>query len=349
MVHDVSVAVPAAGQIAPLAVSPVGADIDLKRMAEWAMNYLIETPRPEYGYEPVFQCHPLACPPIPASRDPIVACDTDTRMDWEWYYMRDISGSTKGKDVEAAFHKRIRNYIGPDGIVWASPGAFHEEKPTAEYQKEDFIIHIWGATKILKSLSEDYTRTHDPESKALARKVMVALKNLAVWDDKGRCWYAGGMAGLHADRTPYKNPWNPQPAPIVEALVTYWLATNDAEALEFARAYAEGMINNLQPGAIQFLGGDKGVVGGFPWGPHTHGTMHAVWGIADLGVATGDERYVNFAKGVWDWMLTRSPGTGWVPPGPEYCSETCPISDIMSIAGLMGEAGHAEYFDYIER
>jgi hypothetical protein len=348
-VHDIAVSVPAAERIAPVAASQPSSDIDLKLMAKWAMHYLIETPRAELGYEPVFQCHPLQCPPVPAGRDPIAVCDTDARMDWEWYYMREISGSTEGRKVEAAFHQRIWNYVDADGIVLASPGALNEDKPNAVWEKKDFIIHIWGATKILKSLAEDYTRTHNPESKALARKMVVALKKVATWDDKGRCWYVSGLSGLHPDGTPYKNVWNPQPAPIVESLVTYWLATGDAEALEFARAYADGMINNLQPGGIRFLGGNKGVEGGFAWGPHTHATMHAVWGIADLGVATDDRRYIDFAKGVWDWMLTRSPGTGWVPPGPESCSEMCPISDVISIAGLLGQAGHPEYFDYIER
>ena len=57
------------------------------------MNYLICTPRPELDYEPVFQCHPLRCPPIPAGHDVVVPCDTDARMNWEWYYMREVSGS----------------------------------------------------------------------------------------------------------------------------------------------------------------------------------------------------------------------------------------------------------------
>lgn len=104
----VRVAVPAAAALFPLATSKPSADIDLKRMEAWAMNYLIQTPRKDLGYEPVFQCEPYACPPIPSGRDSVVACDTDARMDWEWYYMREISGTEAGRDVEAAFHKRIR-------------------------------------------------------------------------------------------------------------------------------------------------------------------------------------------------------------------------------------------------
>ncbi|MBO9610949.1 MAG: hypothetical protein J7639_33675, partial [Paenibacillaceae bacterium] len=112
-IRDAEIAVPAAGAAPRLrsGAAPGGGDIDLKRMADWALHYLIETPRKELGYEPVFQCYPLECPPIPPGTDVVVACDTDARMDWEWYYMRDMTGSDRGRDVEAAFHRRIRQYI----------------------------------------------------------------------------------------------------------------------------------------------------------------------------------------------------------------------------------------------
>jgi hypothetical protein len=197
-ISDIKIAVPAADQIQPLADGHPPADIDMVRMPQWAMNYLTETPRKQLNYQPVFQCHPLQCPPVPAGNDPAVACDTDARMDWEWYYMRDITQSDVGRDVEAAFHKRIRDYVDPaDGKVWSSPGAFNEGTTTANYQKKDNIIHIRGATKMLKSLSEDYIRTKNQASKELAQKVMLALKKLAKWDTgpngEARCWLACGM------------------------------------------------------------------------------------------------------------------------------------------------------------
>lgn len=345
---NVRIAVPAAQQIEPLATASRPADVDLKNMAGWAMNYLTQTPRKQLGYEPVFQCHPLKCPPMPEGQDPVVACDTDARMDWEWYYMRDISGSDAGRQIEAAFHKRMREYIDPDGKVWSHPGCYNEGKTTAKYEKKDYVVHIWGATKILKSLSEDYIRTHDPQSKALAAKIMRALKKIATWDDKGRCWFACGMGTLKPDGSIVPNGWNAQPAPVVEPLVTYWLATKDPEGLEFAKAYAQGMIDNLQPEGIRFQP-DGSVTGGFPFGPHSHATMHAIWGIADLGVVTGDRKYTEFARKIWDWMLTRGTGTGWFPAGPDNCNETCCISDMMSIAALVARAGHSEYYDYVER
>ncbi len=339
-----------AGQsiIAPLELSGPTSDIDMKRMAEWAMNYLIQTPRKDLGYEPVFQCHPLACPPAPEGQDPVVSCDTDARMDWEWYYMREISGSTKGKDVEAAFHNRMRAYIGPDGRVWSAPGCYNEGDTKANYSRDQYVIHIWGATKILKSLSEDYSRTRNLRSKIEARKIMLALKKIAKWDEQGRCWLEGGMGALKSDGSVVPNGWNCEPAPIVEPLVTYYLATGDSEGLSFAKAYARGMMDNLQPGGIRFQP-DGTITDGFWYGPHSHATMHAVWGIAYLGVVTGEQEYVGFAKRIFDWMLTRGTGTGWFPAGPDNCNETCCMSDMMSIASLIGLAGHTEYFDYVER
>jgi hypothetical protein len=132
-VTNIEVAVPAAEHIQMLADARLPQDVDLKRMAEWAMNYLIETPRKDLGYEPVFQCHPLKCPPAPKGQDPLVAGDTDARLDWEWYYMREISGSRAGQETEAAFHKRLRNYIDPHGRVLSAPGAYNEVKIHATY------------------------------------------------------------------------------------------------------------------------------------------------------------------------------------------------------------------------
>ena len=341
-VGNVKVAVPEAEAILALADTPRAADVDLKRMALWAMNYLVRTPRRELNYEPVFQCHPLRCPPVPEGQDPVVACDTDARMDWEWYYMRDVSGSDAGREVEAAFHRRIRSYIAEDGKVWSHPGAFNEGAIRAKYGEKDRVIHIWGATKILQSLAEHHARQMDAESKALARKVMVALKGLATWDDRGRCWFACGMGALRADGSVVPNGWNRQPAPIVGPLVTYWQATGDADGLAFARAYAEGMIDGLQPGGLRIA--DDGRFDG-----HSHATMHAVWGVARLGLATGEAKYLRPAKGAWDYLLTRGTGTGWFPAGPDNCNETCCVSDMISVAALIARSGHPEYFDYAER
>lgn len=345
-VNNIRSAQEAAQEIAPLSATASTHDLDLQRMAAWAMNYLIRTPNKELDYEPVFQCHPLRCPPVPAGHDVVVPCDTDARMNWEWYYMRDVSGSTAGKDVEAAFHKRMLAYVQEDGTVLCPPGCYNEADLAKVYQKSDYVYHVWGAAKILHALAEDFRRTGDKKSSDTARKIMLRLKQLAVYPTPDKCYFPAGMGAMRQDGTVAPNGWNKQPAPLVEPLVNYYLATGDKEALDFAKAYAEGIMAGLQPGGIR-IGADGNFGGG-----HGHATLHALWGLAALGVATGQARYVDFVKKSWDWMLTQGTGTGWFPAAPVWadnCNETCCISDMLSIAALMGRSGHAEYFDYVER
>ncbi len=341
-VSNVRIAVPAAQPIEPVPQTERPADIDLKRMAQWAMHYLIHTPRAEFNYEPVFQCHPLRCPPIPAHADPVVSCDTDSRLDWEWYFMREISGSQAGRDVEAAFHRRVRDYIDPQGFVFSSPGAYYEGQTDRVWKPEEYIFHTWGATKILRSLALEYSTVKDIQSKERAREVFLGLRQFAASDANGRCWFPQGMGGCKADGTVVPNGWNKHPAPIVEPLIAYSCATGDSEGLEFARAYTEGIIHHSQPDGLLFHGDGS-------FDGHSHATMHALWGVAHLGLIDNNQRYLDFVERSWQFMLSRGTGTGWFPAGPDCCNETCCISDMMSIAAILGRSGKTEYFDYVER
>jgi hypothetical protein len=344
-VRDVTVRVPVPTSIQPMSAVKRSADIDLQRMAQWGMNYLIRSPRKQFDYEPVFQANPMNCPPIPSGHDVVVVCDTDARMDWEWYYMREISKSEAGKDVEAAFHKRILAYVRDDGTVLAHPGCYNEGDVNKVYTEKDYVYHVWGATKILNSMAEDYRCTGNERSKETARKIMVRLKKLAVYPQPDTCYFTAGMGAMKQDGTPVPNGWNRMPAPLVEPLVNYYLACGDQDALDFAKAYAEGIMTGAQPGGIK-IKTDGDIDNG-----HSHTTMHALWGIAHLGVVTGEERYTEFAKRSWDFMLSRGTGAGWFPAMPSGYStdETCLTSDMMSNAAMIARGGHPEYFDFVER
>ena len=345
VVTDVTIAVPAATAVAPLAATTQPADLDLQRMAEWALHYLIHTPRPELDYEPVFQCFPLQCPPVPDGHDVVAPCDTDARMEWEWYFMREVSGAHAGQAVEAAFHTRMRKFVADDGRVWCHDGCYHEEDINHVYTDDDLVFHVWGAAKIMKSLSEEFRRSGKDVDRALARKIMLALRALTQSDDEGRCWLPGGMGVIRRDGAVAPNSWNAHPLPVIEPLLTYYLATGDVEGLAFARAYADGVISYGQPGGGIHFAAD----GSFtePLG-HSHATMHTVWGIAHLGVVLEDARYIEFARRAWDWLLSRGTGTGWFPAGPDNCNETCCISDMISNAVCIGRL-HPRYFDFAER
>ncbi len=343
-VSNVRILMPASDEAPPVAGIQRQPDIDLKTMAEWSLRFLTNTPRKHLNYEPVFQIYPYRCPPAPEGSDPVVGCDTDARMDPEWYHLRDITGSTRGKDVEQGYHKRMLDFVDDDGIVWCHPGAFNEGDTTAVYDKKDFQIHNWGACKILTALCEDYQRHKNPESKAKARKMMLALKSLLRWDDQGRCWSASGNGTLDANRNPVSNGWNAHPLPVIEPLIRYYQVFKDPEALAFAKAYAEGMIAGVQPDGIKF--GEDGSFQG-----HSHVTMHSVWNVAHLGVVTGDRKYTEWAKRVFDFFLReRGTGVGWFVAAVGYPGdETCCVADVMTCAAYIARGGHPEYFDYMER
>jgi len=348
-ITDVKIAKPVSERVARLAATVLPADIDLKRMAEWALNYLISTPRPELDYEPVFQCHPLQCPPAAAGHDVVVPCDTDARMNLEWYFMREITGSDAGRAVEAAFHARLRGYLGADGLAWAHIGAYNEGDIEHVYTEVDQVIHTWGSAKLLHALAEEYARTRHPETGQLALKLMHGLKRLAVWDDQGRCWLPGGMGAVQRSGQPVPNSWNAHPLPLVEPLLACWRATGQQECLDFARAYADGVIDHCQPDGIRFAADGAFILPGSRSVAHSHATLHTLWGIADLGLTTGETRYLEFARRAFEWMQGRGTGTGWFPAMPDNCNETCCIADMISIAALLGEAGHTAYYDCVER
>ncbi|MCL5098640.1 MAG: glycoside hydrolase family 127 protein, partial [Candidatus Omnitrophica bacterium] len=249
-----------------------------------------------------------------------------------------------GGPIEEAFHRRILDYVQDDGTVLTHPGCYNEGETARVWKKEEYIYHVWGATKILFALAEDYRRTGNEQSKAIARKVMLRLKRLAVYPSPDICYFTAGMGPVNQDGTPLPNGWNRQPAPLVESLVNYYLAAGDKDALDFAKAYAEGIMTGAQPKGLRFeANGDFG-------NGHGHATMHALWGIAHLGVVTGESRYIEFVRRAWNYYLSMGTGTGWFPAVKGHpTDETCCLSDMMSNAALIARGGYPEFFDYVER
>jgi hypothetical protein len=321
-------------------------DVDLARMAGHAMNYLINNPRRELNYEPVFQIWPFSVPPAPIGHDPIVPGDTDCRMDWEFIYMREMSGSTEGLDVERGLRKRVLGYVREDGLAWVPPGHYMEGEVYKGAVPKDFVASTWATAKIIRSLSETYERTHDRTALPLARKMFLALKKLAVWKN-GVAYYEGGSGGWKDGKWIKKQ----QPTAAVEQLVRYWEVSGDQEALDFAIALTEGLIASPelladQRGAVIHPNGE--------FAGHMHSTLHGVWGVAHLGAVLKEARYTEWAKRVYDFANVHSTGTGWVSAAMwdlpvRLLSETCATSDMVSLASWIARAGYPEYWDHVER
>ena len=332
--------------LARLPRNPSSPDIDLKKMAGWAQRYLNRSPRPALQYEPVFYVRPMHVPPAPDGHDPIVPGDTDTRMDWEYRNMRSILDESEEGDVEKHLHARVLAYLHADGLAWVPPGHYMEGDVYAGAKVgPQEVVSTWATAKILRSLSEDYAQHPDNATRASARRVFVALRNLASWDS-GRAYYPFGSGAW------LNGKWlKPQvPTAALEPIVTYWETTGDREALAFARSLADGLLADselLPPANARLL--PNGEFHG-----HMHSTLHAIWGVAHLGEALHDARYVTWAKQVYDYAAQFGPGTGWMQAalwddGVRELSETCATSDMMSIASLLAQSGFPEYWDHVER
>ncbi len=315
-------------------------DVNLPAMAGKAMNYLTNNPRPQLNYEPVFQIKPLACPPAPLGHDPIVPGDTDCRMDWEFIFMREMSGSRVGLEVEEGLRKRILGYVRDDGLAWVPPGHFMEGEVYGGAVPQGEVASTWATAKIIRSLSETHARTGDRAALEKARQMFVGLAKLADWQ-QGRAVYEGGSGAWKDGK--WIRPQ--QPTAAIEQIVRYWEVSGDSEALDFAVALTEGLIATGPQLKIEPSGKFDG---------HMHSTLHGVWGVAHLGVAINQPRYLEWAKRIYDYASTQGLGTGWLAAATwnsevRLLSEMCATSDMVSLASWIARGGYPDYWDHVEK
>lgn len=344
------------GDVTNVAVIPAGPgevrpspdEIDFCGIARWAMNYLEHNPNPAWDYHAQFRVYPLGLPAIPPGPDCIAVGDTDCRMDWEFWNMREILGIAEPTETELGLRRHILKYVKDDGFAWCENGSAEEGKV---YEGTDITpglgLNPWTTGKILVSLCEDYKRRGNEQSLAQARKMAHALTTLAAWDT-GRAYHAGGF-GPWVNGKVLKTGWERQFPVDGIHLLMYYQTSGDEEVLRYCRALADGFIAELQP--------NRGIARINPDGSHrghAHITMHAIWGVALLGEVLGHPKYIDFARRVYEFQRGHGYDTGWMaaaywdPTAERFC-ETCATSDMVSTAACLARAGYSEYWDHVER
>ena len=342
--------------------------LNLVAMARAALNYLHGNPDPQRGYECKFSLGPLGIPaqvpllpPNEYGYDPIALGDTDCRMDWQYAHMREMAGEPQADDVERGVRRRILGYRhADDNLVWMNPGAWVGplNSPSAiEALKHEWAF-TWASGKLLFSLAEESQRSGDPKLKADCRALFLALRGLASRDAEGRAFLPHGAAPwrhgewLHLQDAGIDQGWGAQLSHgypfVTEPLVRYWECTGDKEALDLARAFAEGHLACIQPDM-----GDQRIdprTGAFQRHVHLH--THEIWGVAHLGAVTGERKYLDWAERAYRFVLTNGTDHGWYPefiPQHDYRTEICVVGDMTSIAANLARGGRPELWDHVER
>lgn len=325
-------------------------DLDITEMARLAMNYLRGNPEPGRNYECKFSLGPLGIPchvPLVETNeygyDPVSLGDTDIRMDWQYPHMREIIGESAPDPMELGVRKRVLSYEGPDHFAWINPAAYVGEPVDGMW------IGTWTTAKLLYTLSETYDRTGADELKSHASEVFHALRSLAQWDGdlayyhgiapyKDGEWLRKGWCQNHARNYPF----------IVEPLVRYWECTGDEDGLVLAKAFADGILAGVQK--------DQGTIGidaqTGAFTDHVHLHTHTVWGVAHLGAVLNEQKYIEWAQRVYEFVLAVGTDYGWYPefiPQKEYMTEICAVGDMVSTGAWLARSASPHYWDHVER
>ena len=331
--------------------APRADDLDLCQMARHALNYLRGNPDPARDYECRFElgplgipCHvPMGVPPNEYGYDPISLGDTDCRMHTQYVHMREMAGEAQPEEVELGVARRVHKYLGEQDLAWINPAAWTGE-PVA-----GLWISKWASAKIMARLADDYAATGEEKVREQARRIFAGLKSLAHWDGP-RAFYPGGGVPVK-DGDYLRQGWAAEHSKnypfIVEPCLHYALACDDHEALDFAVAMAEGFLEGSQPGQEYMRVNPH--TGSFQ--AHVHLHTHALWGVAHLGAALGEDRYLDWAQRAYEFVRDHGTDYGWFPefiPHYHHAAEICVVGDMVSLAAWLAQR-HPRYFDHVER
>jgi len=339
---------------------------NLVRMAEQSLYYLTKNPDPNHNYDSRFSFFLNLCPPFAPYEtanlqlelkswktyyeqakhiDPVAIGDTESRNDIAFNLMREMTCSNYGKEVQNIVHQRLIGYVRSgvgkvgDDLCWVVPYCSFsgvDKGPQAM---------VWTTGMLLHSESDLYRLTKDEDHRRFARRLFEGLRRVAQWDT-GRAFYPLGGAAFSDEKVSSNTPFSGCYPIVISPIVHYWQCCGDPEALDFAKAMAEGFVSDLQPGHLHK---SDGHIHG-----HTHTQLHAIRGVAQLGSLIQDWHFLEWVKKAYDFVYATGLDTGWVPEvhwNPDHWShsETCAVADMLEIAIWFARAGQPHFWDYVDR
>ena len=321
---------------------------DLPKAAKRSLNYLTRMVDPANDNLPYWLILPNKKPAEAAH------CRVDdAELVGSWYEgldsVRHILGTDEGGEVLASFGRQLLSSWGPHGL------RFHKKYPWTHTMHSSFheMGYILPALNRMSEKDPD-----DPEVEARISGLIRGLRELAIRREV-RTFWSGDMredrpiyefpndvylleGGFDLSRHTGRGEQAIRNSIMLHALVRRYELKGDEEALDLARGIANHVI-----GPSRYFSYDCQFFG------HVHSAMWFASGLAYLGRVTGEDEYVQKARGIYGFVRSISSSFGWVPeyarwhPMDEEHCESCCIKDMIECARELILCGYDEYWQDI--
>ena len=280
----------------------------------------------------------------------------DAELVGSWYEATDSLRKIIGEEEElmklrAGFRRKVLSSWGEHGL------RFHEPYPWTHTMHSSFHEMGYILPALNRMVKDD---PNDAEAEKRASELVRGLRSLVI-ERKLRTFWSGDSpsrfetyefpndvylqdGGFDLTRYTGRGEQPIRNAVILHALVDRYVITGDEVALDLAK----GLSNHLLTVSRYF--NYK-----FEYFGHVHSSMWIAAGLLYLGRVTGEERYSNAGKKIYDYTRSMTSEFGWLPEyaqwhplSEEHC-ETCCIKDMIMCHEELILAGYDEYWDEMNK
>ena len=357
--------------------------LDLAERADLALNGLGGTIDPELHHSMFFRAYCDCDPPFMIHTFADWTCDP--KYAESFALMRVMSGSERYRDIETAQRAEVLSRT-EDGLYWnpfdpARPWShdyvpgFDQVKPTED------VSPTVGSASMLRTLVTWYQLTPSTELARQIREMVGSLDRIAIKRGDHAFYPDCGLgeafnyprSGWATTREPERETEGGEGSVLcyhghqIQGLARWYELSGDEQALELAAELTRFCMKPKFWGGTANPDGDwKGLAStSMPRGPdplgvaghelghwytHHHARCIALRGMLQYGLATRDERVLEFVKRSYEYSLTLAiPRLGWVPvmPTRELC-EGCSLGDMVALGVRLTDSGVGDYWDDVD-
>ena len=279
----------------------------------------------------------------------------DAELVGSWYEglvcAMQVLETTDGDDVKQSLRRHLMKSWGEHGLRFCEPYPW-THTVHASFHEMGYILPA------INLITEEYPE--DEEAEKRASELVRGMRELVI-ERKVRTFWSGDSeepepvyefpndvylkhGGFDLTRHTGRGEQAIRNAVCLQALVRRYELKNDPVALDLAQGLA-----NYVLGPSRYFNYKMEFFG------HVHSAVWFACGIMKLGRLTGEQRYIEKGKGIYDYALSMSSSFGWLPEyaqwhpiSEEHC-ETCCIRDMIVGADELIRCGYREYWDVMNR